>query len=129
MNHCHVFWHARHNGLILFLLEYSHFHEPHPLLICTWFLKNQVRQTGFLACKNRFRNWFLQATQAVKTKFELKKNQVWFEIDFFFQVCNKLPNWNFKNQELIDKTLVRLKSKCIWSKIKILILYKDYLLH
>ena len=41
------------------------------LLICTWFLKNQVRQTGFLACKNQFRNWLLQATQAVKIQFEI----------------------------------------------------------
>ena len=42
-----------------------------PLLICTWFLKNQVvrikfDKTGFLACKNLFRNLFFQATQAVK---------------------------------------------------------------
>ena len=35
------------------------------LSICTWFLKNQVRWTGFLTCKNQFQNWFLQATQAV----------------------------------------------------------------
>ena len=33
--------------------------------------KNQVRLTGFLACKNQFWNWFLQATQAVKIKFEI----------------------------------------------------------
>ena len=32
-------------------------------------LKNQVRQTGFLTCKNQFRNWFLQATQTVKIQF------------------------------------------------------------
>ena len=25
-------------------------------------LKNQVRRTGFLICKNQFRNWFFQAT-------------------------------------------------------------------
>ena len=35
------------------------------LSICTWFfekssLKNHVRQTGFLTCKNQFPNWFLQ---------------------------------------------------------------------
>ena len=42
-----------------------------PLLICTWYLKNHVRQTGFLACKNQFRNWFLHASQAVKIKFEI----------------------------------------------------------
>ena len=35
--------------------------------------KNQVWRTGFLACKNQFQNWnwFLQATQAVKIKFEI----------------------------------------------------------
>ena len=33
--------------------------------------KNQVRQTEFLACKNQFQDWFLQATQAVKVKFEI----------------------------------------------------------
>ena len=33
--------------------------------------KNQFQWTGFLACKNQFRNWFLQATQAVKIKFEI----------------------------------------------------------
>ena len=34
---------------------------PHPLLICTWFLKNQVVKIefGFLASKNQFRNYFL----------------------------------------------------------------------
>ena len=34
-----------------------------PLLICTWFLKNQVRQTRCLGSNNQFWNWFLQATQ------------------------------------------------------------------
>ena len=34
-------------------------------------LKNHVPQTGFLACKNQFRNWFLLATQAVKIQFEI----------------------------------------------------------
>ena len=33
--------------------------------------KNQFRRTGFLAWKNQFRNWFLQATQAVKIQFEI----------------------------------------------------------
>ena len=31
--------------------------------------KTQGHRTGFLACKNRFLNWFLQATQAVKIQF------------------------------------------------------------
>ena len=34
-------------------------------------LKNQVQRTGFLTCKNQFRNLFLQATQAVKIQFEI----------------------------------------------------------
>ena len=39
-------------------------------LIYTWFkkkssYKNQVWQTGFLACKNQFQNWFLQAKNPV----------------------------------------------------------------
>ena len=45
--------------------------------------KNQVQRTGFLASKNQFRNWFLQATSAVKIKLKLisagytsSKNQV-----------------------------------------------------
>ena len=59
--------------------------EANALYICTWFLKNQVweikfeksssrnqvRRTGFLTCKNQFRNRFLQATQAVKIQFEI----------------------------------------------------------
>ena len=34
-------------------------------------LKNQVRRTVFLTCKNQFRNWSLQAIQAVKIQFEI----------------------------------------------------------
>ena len=54
------------------------------LLICTWTV---VRWTGFLAFKNQFRNWFLQASQEIKIQFEIinalsvctwfLKNQVW----------------------------------------------------
>ena len=40
--------------------------------------KNQVQRTGFLVCKYQFRNRFLQATQAVKIKFELEKKSSWF---------------------------------------------------
>ena len=39
--------------------------NTYSLLICTWVLKNRVRPTGFLASKNQFWNWFLQATQAI----------------------------------------------------------------
>ena len=45
--------------------------NTHPLLICTWFLKNQVHQSGLLAGKSQFWNWFLQATQAIKIQFEI----------------------------------------------------------
>ena len=31
--------------------------------------KNQIRRTGFLAYKNQFWNWFLQAKQALKIQF------------------------------------------------------------
>ena len=46
-----------------------------PIYLCLIFekssLKNQVQGTEFLTCKNQFRNWFLQATQAVKIKSEI----------------------------------------------------------
>ena len=51
-----------------------------PLLICTWSWKTQVEktqvwQTRFLACKNQFWNWFLQAKNLVlRTWF--------FQLDF-----------------------------------------------
>ena len=51
--------------------------------------KNPVRQTGFLACINKFWNWFLQATQAVKIKSSL--------LNLNFQ------NWFFRNQVQINK--------------------------
>jgi hypothetical protein len=42
--------------------------------------KNQVRQTGFLACRNQFRNRFLQAAQAVK--IQQFDQTGFFQIDF-----------------------------------------------
>ena len=87
----------------------------YPLSISTWFLKYRVSLDFFSILKYQdekikksiwFRNWFLQATQAVKVKFELdRKNQVCFKLDFF-QVCKRLPNWHFKNQAQIDTALV-----------------------
>ena len=44
--------------------------------------KTQVRWTGFLTCKNQFRNWFLQATQAVKIKFEIDYRTWFLQLDF-----------------------------------------------
>ena len=63
---------------------------PIPLLICTWISKNQVgktqvRRTGFLVCKNQFRNLFLQATQAVKITD--KRRDVWSQ-DFIIWKIN-----------------------------------------
>ena len=70
-----------------------------PQLICTWFLKNKLKNqfqwTGFLACKNQFRNWFLQATYAVKIKFEIDFVELDFS-KFIFQIqgvtVNILPH-------------------------------------
>ena len=56
------------------------------------FLKNQVvkikfDKLDFLACKNQFRNWFSQATQAVKIPVwnrQVRWTKSWiFQIDFF----------------------------------------------
>ena len=41
-----------------------------PQLIWTWILENQIRRTGFLAFKNQFQTWFLQAAQAVKSSLK-----------------------------------------------------------
>ena len=48
--------------------------SPYPSVLVQSSLKNQVRRTGFLTCKNQFQNLFLQATQstqAVKIQFEI----------------------------------------------------------
>ena len=72
----------------------------------TWFFSISKYQDEKIKKWIWFRNWFLQATQAVKVKFELdRKNQVGFKLNFF-RVCKKLPNWHFKNQAQIDTALV-----------------------
>ena len=48
-----------------------------PFLICTWFLKNQVR------------TWFLQATQAVKIKFKNRLKSKFIELDFSNSIFQK----------------------------------------
>ena len=50
-------------------------------------LKNQVRRTGFLTCKNQFHNWFMQARHAEKNPVQ---NRLKIKLDF--------PTWFFKNQ-------------------------------
>ena len=55
--------------------KYQTFLKVRFMAKCTWWenqvWKIQVQQTGFLTCKNQFRNWFFQATQAVKIQFEM----------------------------------------------------------
>ena len=41
----------------------------------------------------------------------------------FFQVCNKLPNWHFKNQAQIDTANVPLEHCCCIAKIASVCLY------
>ena len=88
-----------------------------PLFISTWLLKYWVSLDFLSISKYQvwkikksiwFRNWFLQATQAVKIKFELEKKSSLFRNRFFSQVCNKVPNWDFKNQAQIDTVSIRL---------------------
>ena len=63
------------------MLDLFSFWEAHFLFVCTWILKNQVGkfkfdQLDFLVFKNKFWNWFLQTTQAVKIKFEIDTNMI-----------------------------------------------------
>ena len=70
--------------------------------------------------KNRFRNKldFLLSSHLIFTACVACKNQVRtrkkieFRNRFFFRVCNKLPNWHFKNQVQIDTVIVS------WGKVK-----------
>ena len=75
----------------------------------------QFRNIKFKKLKKSiwFRNWFLQATQAVKIKFELDKKIKFVLKSIFFRVCNKLPNWHFKNQAQID-TVLGSHCPCTW---------------
>ena len=85
-----------------------------PLSISTWFLKYRVSLDYFSISnskKNRFLNKldFLSTSNLIFTACIACKNQVRTrqKIEFasktiFFRVCNKLPNWHFKNQAQID---------------------------
>ena len=53
--------------LLVYLTRCDTSYPPYPSVS----LESHVRQTGFLTCKNQFRNGFLQATQAVKIQFEI----------------------------------------------------------
>ena len=80
----------QHHSQQLTQLEYNQkwiLKNPNPLSICTWFFKISISRNGFLNLIFEldfwtrflnlifclFRTWFLQATQAVKIKFEIDK--------------------------------------------------------
>ena len=83
------------SNFFIYCMMSTEFRVTIAVSICAWFLKCQFGsllqtrkkidyETNSIFCW--VRTWFLQATQAVKIKFELeKKNQVWIEIDFFFE--------------------------------------------
>ena len=56
-----------------------------------FFLSLNLIFTACVACKNQVRT---------RLEFEFVLNSI------FFRVCNKLPNWHFKNQAQIDTVLV-----------------------
>ena len=77
-----------------------------PLLICTWLLKNQIVKIDFDKLDLSLQKSILKlifvgytgSKNQVRTRKKIKFDLKWF----FFQVCNKLPNWHFKNQAQID---------------------------
>ena len=82
-----------------------------PLSISTWFLKYRVSLEFFSISKYQvwnikksiwFRNWFLQATQAVKIKFELEKKSSWFWTRFFseFEINSEIQNSKIECREI-----------------------------
>ena len=82
-----------------------------PLSICTWFFKTSIPRNWFLNlffC--RFQTWFLQATQAVKIKFELDKKSSLFRNQFFSSLKLRKKSSDtryFKNQVEIDRGFAR----------------------
>ena len=89
------------------------------ITISTWFLKYQVSLIFFFnfeisSLRNQksiwFRNWFLQATQAVKIKFELEKKKSLIR-NWFISSLFKLPNWHVKNQVQIDTGIAMANSE------------------
>ena len=68
--------------------------------------KNNVRWNRFLACKNQFRIWFLQATDAVKIQFE---KWIFYSIwNLIFSACaackNQFRNWFLKAENSVRRT-------------------------
>ena len=77
-----------------------------PLLICTWFLKNQLGKikldkldflsisnlifTACVDCKNQFRNWFLQAKNPVRRNWFFK---VYFQNSSTYQQGVRIKAW------------------------------------
>ena len=55
-----------------------------------------------LTCKNQFRNWFLQATQAVKIKFKLDKQ---------LSSLNSI----FETREVKNQVQINRVNVCMWS--------------
>ena len=71
-----------------------------------------------------FRNWFLQATQAVKIKFELEKKSSWFWTRFFseFEINSEIQNSKIECREIGRKIVenyflfqIEIKKNCYWN--------------
>ena len=83
-----------------------------PLSISTWFSKYRVSLDFFSISNSKKKSIskldFLSSSNLIFTACVACKNQVRtrkkieFRNRFFFRVCNKLPNWHFKNQVQID---------------------------
>ena len=83
-------------------------------------LKNQVRWTGFLTCKNKFWNWFLQATKAVKIQF--------VELDFSKIKCRSTGGKGLLMQDWVFRLGIwkKVQTKYKHSTYKVQAKYKSY---
>ena len=109
----HFLWFPA-NSLLCVIKHYT----VYPLSISTWFLKYRMSLDFFSISnskKNQFRNKldFLLSSNLIFTACVSCKNQVWTrqKLEFIskwisFRVCNKGPNWHFKNQAQIDTVKV-----------------------
>ena len=97
------------------------------LFICAWFLKCQfgsllqTRKKIAFEANSIFcwvRTWFLQATQAVKIKFELEKKSSWFWTRFFseFEINCEIQNSKIECREI--GRLFCLFTSCIYLPCK-----------
>ena len=89
--------------------------KPDPLSISTWFLKYRVSLDFFFNCKiSSLKNKKINLiSKLIFAGYTGSKNQVrtrqkikFVSKAIFFRVCNKLPNWHFKNQAQIDTMIV-----------------------